>query len=111
MPQTVVNTGSYVLSHLEQWAQKKRQLTLIGLITVWMVWMRFLRHAANILPYQHTRTGIDGNQSPAFNRDLLDARSISAVRKIKLPASCVRCVCLLGFDDVAGRPDFMVSRS
>jgi hypothetical protein len=47
MPETVVLTDGYVLSHLEQQSQWKLRLTPIGLITVWTVWVRFTRHAAN----------------------------------------------------------------
>lgn len=39
MPKTEVFTDVYCVSHLEHASHKKLQLTQIGLITVWMVWM------------------------------------------------------------------------
>jgi len=54
MPQTEVLTGIFVLLQREQYSQKKSWLTLIGLIAVWTVWLRFPRHATNLLLYRHT---------------------------------------------------------
>jgi len=53
MPKTDVFTVTYLLSHLEHESYKKRSFTPISLITVWTVWMRFPRHAKNLLLYQH----------------------------------------------------------
>jgi hypothetical protein len=53
MPKTDVFTVTYLLSHPEHESHKKRSFTPISLITVWTVWMRFPRHAKNLLLYQH----------------------------------------------------------
>jgi hypothetical protein len=44
MPKTDVFTVTYLLSHLEHKSQKKRRFTLIAMITVWTVWIRFCAH-------------------------------------------------------------------
>src|SRR5271155_663605 len=49
MPKTDVFTVTYHLSHPEHESHEKRSFTPISLSTVWTVWMRFPRHATNLL--------------------------------------------------------------